>query len=693
MKPTQNPPSSAWRQQFVSCVTLAAILVAVLSSAERPARAGGTVTSCTAANLRAAMAGGGTVTFACDGTITLSNTISNTVDTVLDGSGHEVTISGGNTCRVFCVNTNVVLSLVNLIVANGYATNGAGILNNGGTLNLSRVVFKMNSAFGEIELPIYPQIYNPPICGGAIFNQSGTVCATNCGFFSNRAEMGVLAQRWAWPYPPPITSGGAIHNNGGNLRLQSCVFSNNQAVGGNNGVCEGDAGPGQGGAIFDTGVAVIDDCYFVGNSAIGRDGETAHWITDWSYGQFGGTAEGGAIFSSGNLTINRSAYCSNSAVAGIGGLGQVLVLSPYAVYGGDGGVAEGAAIYSSGSLILQNTTLAANLAIGGKGGAGGNFGSVNGSPPETGGSGGAGGSAAGGAVFDSGNAQLVNVTLVLNSAAGGDGGPGGTGENGSGGPMGIYGGDGGRGGNGGSGFGGICDTSGLLRMTNCTVTFNCGTFGLGGTGGLGGLGPLPHYLRGATGATGTTGISAGGIKTVSGVFCNTLLSSNTASNCRGAVTDAGHNLSSDASCAFTNVGSLNNTDPKLGPVCDNGGPTLTLALLPGSPAIDAGSAVGAPATDQRGVPRPQGAGVDIGAFEYLYSPVFTGATIQGATNRQMQLSGLTPNQPLTLQASANLADWWNLTNFTAGANGAFQCVDPISGTTQRRFYRLKAGTP
>ena len=108
-------------------------------------------------------------------------------------------------------------------------------------------------------------------------------------------------------------------------------------------------------------------------------------------------------------------------------------------------------------------------------------------------------------------------------------------------------------------------------------------------------------------------------------------------NCLGNITDGGHNLSSDASCAFTAVGSMNNTDPKLGPLADNGGPTLTMALLPGSPAIDAGSAVGAPATDQRGVPRPQGAGVDIGAFEYLYSPVFTGATIQNATNCQIAI--------------------------------------------------------
>src|SRR5262245_28050272 len=68
--------------------------------------AGGVVSNCTEADLRAAMAGGGTVTFACDGTITLASTITNTLDTVLDASGRQATISGGGSVRVFCNETN-----------------------------------------------------------------------------------------------------------------------------------------------------------------------------------------------------------------------------------------------------------------------------------------------------------------------------------------------------------------------------------------------------------------------------------------------------------------------------------------------------------------------------------------------------------------------------------------------------------
>jgi hypothetical protein len=58
-------------------------------------------------------------------------------------------------------------------------------------------------------------------------------------------------------------------------------------------------------------------------------------------------------------------------------------------------------------------------------------------------------------------------------------------------------------------------------------------------------------------------------------------------------------------------------DALIGPLADNGGPTLTHALLDGSPAIDAADDAACPATDQRGVPRPQGAACDIGAYEYV----------------------------------------------------------------------------
>ncbi|HEX8854645.1 MAG TPA: CSLREA domain-containing protein [Thermoleophilaceae bacterium] len=86
-------------------------------------------------------------------------------------------------------------------------------------------------------------------------------------------------------------------------------------------------------------------------------------------------------------------------------------------------------------------------------------------------------------------------------------------------------------------------------------------------------------------------------------------------NCAGpGITSAGYNIEDDTDCSFANTGDLQNTDPKLGGLDNNGGQTDTRALLDGSPAINT-AGPGAPATDQRDVSRPQGAASDIGAFE------------------------------------------------------------------------------
>ena len=106
---------------------------------------------------------------------------------------------------------------------------------------------------------------------------------------------------------------------------------------------------------------------------------------------------------------------------------------------------------------------------------------------------------------------------------------------------------------------------------------------------------------------------------------NSIVADNSGGNCSGTMNSNGHNLSSDATCNFNNTGDLNNTDPLLGPLQNNGGPTQTEALLAGSPAIDAGNPNGCTdgsgnllTTDQRGRPRPDkedSNGCDMGAYE------------------------------------------------------------------------------
>ena len=76
----------------------------------------------------------------------------------------------------------------------------------------------------------------------------------------------------------------------------------------------------------------------------------------------------------------------------------------------------------------------------------------------------------------------------------------------------------------------------------------------------------------------------------------------------------GNNVGSDASCNLNAAGDQPGTNPLLGPLAGNGGPTATHSLLPGSPAIDAAGLV-CPAVDQRGVARPKGPACDVGAYE------------------------------------------------------------------------------
>jgi len=88
----------------------------------------------------------------------------------------------------------------------------------------------------------------------------------------------------------------------------------------------------------------------------------------------------------------------------------------------------------------------------------------------------------------------------------------------------------------------------------------------------------------------------------------------------GLATSLGYNLSSDDGAGILiAAGDQINTDPMLGPLQDNGGPTFTHALLPGSPAIDAGDPAFAPppSFDQRGpgFDRVVNGRVDIGSFE------------------------------------------------------------------------------
>jgi hypothetical protein len=166
--------------------------------------------------------------------------------------------------------------------------------------------------------------------------------------------------------------------------------------------------------------------------------------------------------------------------------------------------------------------------------------------------------------------------------------------------------------------GGIDFDNGQLILVNSTISGNVGEI----TGGIASIGPL--VARNSTIAANVGG-ATGGINFIFGTFTprNSIIADNLdseslPSNCSFepgiGMLLLGRNISSDGTCGDSDDGYLI-LAPKLGPLADNGGPTKTHALMPDSPALDAGTAC-TETTDQRYVARPQGASCDVGAFEF-----------------------------------------------------------------------------
>lgn len=403
------------------------------------ARPAVTLSTATEASLDNAVCNDSNITFSVSGTIGITSTLIVAADTVIDGTGQNITISGNNSVGVFNVKPFVHLTLVNLTVANGLATNGAGIYNNGGTVTVKNCTFTNNVALGASS---------GNGLGGGICNVYGAVNVTGSTFVSNSAAGGAGA---AGP------AGASEYAAGG---------------------AGGSGGTGAGGAIYNYPNAFfasqlfITNCTFYGNSAAGGNG------------------------GAGGNGFNGYEYYNNGFIFVYGGPGGA---------GGGAGYGYGGDIESFGSVVAVNDTFAGGSASGGAGGVGGNQGNLNQS-----------------GIFNYGN-----------------------GSNG-----------GGLGGN-------IGEASGTFLFINTIVA---------------------NPVQGSNFYGGT-------------------------------ITDGGNNLSSDATPAFTAASSFTNTNPNLGSLTNNGGPAWTMALLAGSPAIDKGQIIAGLTTDQRGLPRLSGVGVDIGAYE------------------------------------------------------------------------------
>src|SRR6266851_2430864 len=297
----------------------------------------------------------------------------------------------------------------------------------------------------------------------------------------------------------------------------------------------------------------------------------------------GRTTQGGGVYVySGNLTLSSSILSDNQAVGANG---------PYP--GGPGQSGMGGGIYVDGGVVsVQKTTLSNNRATGGDGGLGGSGFMC--------GVGGPGALGLGGGIYVAGGSvEVFQNTLSANGSRGGDGGQGGTTVEG------LC-----PGGEGGNGIGGgLLVSGGDVEVQHSTLFANQAT---GGSGGVGeGYGPDGQGMGGGL------SFNMGTLRTR-----NTILAGNmaqtTARDLSGNLGSLGHNLigNSTGGSGF-DATDLLDVNPRLGPLQDNGGPTLTHAPLEGSPAIDAGDNTDAPEFDQRGegFPRIVNDIIDIGAFE------------------------------------------------------------------------------
>jgi hypothetical protein len=456
------------------------------------------------------------------------------------------------------------------------------------------------------------------------------------------------------------TNGGAVSIMPGGLAVISdCVFAGNGAVG-SNGVAGVNGAPnssgiggngsgghsgslGWGGAIFNAGDLTLVRCQFLTNEAAGGNGgaggDGAGGRSQGGNGGSGGSGAsglGGAIYNSGTISVEDCSFDNNTATGGSGGTGGAGGAGPYSGLTGAGGAAA-----SGSGAALYSTQIASSIinrcTFSGNSGTGGN-GAKGGTLSSNFGSNGArGGDSSGGAICNLGTEAVTNCTFFANQVNGGNGGDGGNGPS-----------QGGNGGNGGNAIGGGIYTSNMDTVVNCTVVQNAakgGTNGVAGTGAYSGTEGSPGASRG------------GGVARTAGTFYlqNSILVTNTpGANAYGTITDGGKNLSSDASLTGA---SRKNVDPKLESLA--GDPPQTMALKADSPAIDKADDSAAPEVDERGTARPVGPHSDIGAYEYPTS-LFPEVTV--SPGNQTILVGNSVTFTATAMGQTPLTYQWQFNN-------------------------------
>jgi hypothetical protein len=372
--------------------------------------------------------------------------------------------------------------------------------------------------------------------------------------------------------------GAGIWTSGYLSAIDSTISGNQTATGGSGpGVTFGGNGgnSGNGAGIYNVGAMLLAQETITGNVVdVAANGESEEGA---SYGGNGGS--GGGIYNDSPSTVSVAQSTISDDSAGQGGQAGG---STGDGTGGNGG--NGGGIYSATTLVLTADTVSGDNAGNGVAGPG---------SEDIGDSSGNGGS--GGGLYAAGSLQMTNDTVTQDMA-----GSGASGDAGSG----FVGGNGGSGGNG----GGIYSDGSPQTLLQVTLARNgAGSAGTGATG------------TDSSGTNGTTGAGGNifGAKAVK-ITATLLAESSSGGNCAGTITDGGYNIDDDSSCHFKSksksITDSNTLDRHLAAsLAANGGPTETILITTGSPAIGKVVKADCPATDQRGAPRHSPCA--IGAFD------------------------------------------------------------------------------
>ncbi len=461
------------------------------------------------------------------------------------------------------------------VAANTGASNGGGIYNFGSLALTGGAIGGPSSADGNHAF-IGAGLYNAQVATlHNITVQHNTVLSGgNGGGIDNNDRLSITSGLLS--HNQAQTGGGLNNEAGGHAILQNVHVSRNQSFAGgglfnedslsvSGGLIAENSADHGGGVLNDNGSANIKGTSITGNSALREGGGVISFAPlSLTRVQLGTVAqpnvaqEGGGIFTEQTgATIVRSTIAGNRARSAGGGSGGGVFdefgaddeLRQTTVTGNTSDGAGGGITIDGATMTILTSTISGNAVITGASSA---FGGGISNMPDTNG--------------DTGTLKMVNDTVTDNRAGGGST----------------------------AGFGGGLDNEAQASATLTNVTVSHNRAGSTGTGG--GL-----YNNGQAALRGT--ILAG----------NTAASSSSNCGLPAALTSNGYNLSSDSTCGLTGIGDQTAVNPLLGPLANNGGPTQTMALKAGSPAIDAVQFCPPPKTDQRGVKR-QGP-CDVGAYE------------------------------------------------------------------------------